>query len=85
MAMSAAARRTGDAELARACDAFRRLLEGSAPDLTELTEAAQRVIRPFKEFAALPPERRVEALDGFIETLTERIGRFEAALPVPDR
>ena len=82
--LTLAARRTGDAELVRACEAFRRLMEGSAPDLTALTEAAQRLIQPVKEFAARPVEEQHATLTQFIQTLTENIGVFEAALPQED-
>ena len=82
--LTLAARRTGDAELVRACEAFRRLMEDGAPDLTALTEAAQRLIQPVKEFAARPVEEQHATLNQFIQTLTENIGVFEAALPQED-
>lgn len=80
-ALTLAARRTGDAELVRACETFRRLMEGSAPDLSALTQAAQQLIQPVKEFVARPAEEQHATLNAFVQTLTERIGVFEAALP----
>ena len=79
--MVLAARRTGDAELVHACEAFRKLLEGSAPDLSGLTEAAQQLIDPVKEFAARPVEEQHATLAPFIQTLIDNIGTFESALP----
>jgi len=75
------ARRTGDAELVHACEALKRLMDTCAPDLSALTEAAQRLIDPVKEFAARPIEEQHATLSPFVQTLIENIGSFEAALP----
>lgn len=76
------ARRTGDSELVRACEALQKLMDDCAPDLSGLTEAAQRLIDPVKEFAARPIEEQHASLSPFIQTLIENIGAFETALPV---
>lgn len=78
------ARRSGDAELARACDTIADYLRGlrmpaAAPDLIE---AAQELIVPIKDFVALPD--RKEHIDDFCAEITARIGRFEEQLTSKD-
>ena len=76
-----AAHRTGDAELVRACESLRRLMEGCAPDLTALTAAARELIDPIKDFAARPVDEQHATLSPFMQTIVEKIGAFESALP----
>ena len=79
--MTLAARRTGDADLVRACEALQRLMDGCAPDLSALTDAANRLIDPVKEFAARSRDEQHATLGAFIQALVDNIGAFEAALP----
>ena len=77
------ARRTGDAELARACDTLADYLRGlrtAGPD-PELIDAAQALIDPIKEFVVRPRQEREEALDDFCVLLSEQVGELEARLP----
>lgn len=76
------AQRSGDAELARACDVItkylrqRRVAEaGEKPG-----SAAAELIAPIKDFLALPPEERARELEPFCEDLAARIGAAEAEL-----
>lgn len=76
------ARRSGDAELARACDTIADYLRGlraPASDLS-LIEAAQELITPIKEFIAR--DDRAAHLDQFCAEITERIGALEARIPM---
>ena len=82
--LTLAARRTGDAELVRACEAFARLMTGAAPDLTNLTHAAQAIIDPIKAFAARTPDEQHAGLSPFLQNLLSNIGNLEAALPLND-
>ena len=79
--MTLSARRTGDAELVHACEAFQRLMEGAAPDLSALHDAAKQLIDPIKEFAAQSADTQHASLSMFIQTLIEAIGALEACLP----
>ena len=72
------ARRSGDAELARACDTLADYLRGlrmPAADLA-LMEAARELIAPIKDFIAQPD--RAGHLDDFCAEIAGRIGRVEA-------
>ena len=78
------ARRSGDAELARACDVIAGYLRGlrlGAPE-REVLEAAQALVNPIKEFVARPPEERVGALNEFCDELVARVGALESRLPL---
>ena len=78
------ARRSGDAELARACDVIAGYLRGlrlAAPE-REVLSAAQALVDPIKEFIARPREERVEALDGFCDELVACVGALESRLPL---
>ena len=76
------ARRSGDSELARACDVLAQYLRGQRSPAAgpELTQAAQNVITPVKEFMALSGQARMEAADEFCENIAQRIGDLEARL-----
>lgn len=72
------ASRSGDVELARACDIIAQYLRGlrmQSPD-RELVEAAQSLIMPIKEF--IGREDRAECLDQFCADMAEKIGAVEA-------
>ena len=82
-ALTSEARRTGDAELARACDVLTQFLRGRRQQEVSaaLTRAAHNVISPIKEFAALSAQARVEAAEDFCADIIQRIGELEAQLP----
>ena len=91
-AMVLSARRTGDAELVHACEALQHLMDGYAPDFSAVTDAADALIAPIKEFAARTPDEQHATLTAFLQTLTDRIGPLEsssaargARLSPPDR
>lgn len=77
--LTLSARRTGDAELVRACEALQRLMDGCAPDPSALISAAKGLIDPVKEFAARTGDEQHATLGAFVQTLVEHIGAFEAA------
>ena len=79
-ALSAEARRSGDAELARACDVLTQYLRAARPAPAALAEAAQAIVNPIKEFIALSPAARMEAAEDFCGEMTDRIGELEACL-----
>ena len=73
-------RRSGDTELARACDTLADYLRGlrmPAADLA-LIEAAQELIAPIKDFIALPDKEA--HLSEFCAEITDRIGAVEERL-----
>lgn len=76
------ARRTGDAELAKACDVLTQYLRTQRAPLPEagVADAARALIGPIKEFVALDAAARTEAADSFCEQIAERIGDLEARL-----
>ena len=76
------AQRSGDAELARACDVIAKYLRQrrSVEAGEKLLGAAAELIAPIKDFLALPPEERVRELEPFCEDLAARIGAAEAEL-----
>jgi len=77
------AQRSGDAELARACDTITRYLleRRTALEGEALAEAAAELIAPIKEFLALPRDVRVQEMEPFCESITAQIGAVEAAMP----
>ena len=81
-ALVAEARRSGDAELARACDVLTQYLRGErAPHAEDgLADAAREVIGPIKEFVALDAAARMEAAQSFCDDIARRIGALEAQL-----
>ncbi|MBR1559830.1 MAG: hypothetical protein IJ646_06285 [Clostridia bacterium] len=79
--LAAEGRRTGDAELARACDVLAQYLRGQrAPAGEELARAAREVIDPVRAFAALSGQARAEAADSFCEDVMRRVEALEARL-----
>ena len=76
------AQRSGDAELARACDVITKYLrQRRVADAGERPgSAAAELIAPIKDFLALPPEERARELEPFCEDLAARIGAVEAEL-----
>ena len=83
-ALVSEARRTGDRELAHACDVLAQYLQGRRSPADEgLTEAALELIRPIKEFVALDSGARMEASQAFCDDIARRIGALEAQLDAP--
>ena len=76
------ARRSGDAELAKACDVLTQYLRLQRSSQAEegVADAARALIGPIKEFVALDASARMEAADSFCEQIAERIGELEAKL-----
>jgi len=81
-ALVSEARRSGDAELARACDVLTQYLRGERAPRGEdgLADAAREVIGPIKEFVALDAAARMEAAQSFCDDIARRIGALEAQL-----
>ena len=81
-ALVAEARRSGDAELARACDVLTQYLQGRREPAADgaVASAARELVGPIKEFAALDSRARMEAADAFCDDIRRRIGALEAAL-----
>ena len=81
-ALVAEARRSGDAELARACDVLTQYLQNQrAPKSDDgLADAARELIGPIKEFVALDTGARMEAAEAFCDDIARRIGALEAKL-----
>ena len=78
------ARRTGDRELAHACDVLVQYLQGRrAPSDDGLAEAARDMIAPIKEFVALDSGARMEAAEAFCDDIARRIGALEERLDAP--
>ena len=75
------ARRSGDAELARACDVLTQYLRGQrmAPP-AQLAGAAQELIAPIKAYIALDAPARTEAAEEFCGDMARRIGKLESLL-----
>ena len=74
--------RSGDSELARACDVLTQYLQGrrAAPADDGLAEAARDLIVPIKEFVALDSSARMEAAEAFCDDIARRIGALEERL-----
>ena len=85
-ALVAEARRSGDAELARACDVLTQYLKGQRPAAAQdrLAEAAEALVGPIKEYIALEPGARMEAAEEFCGDMARRIGALEAVLEERD-
>ena len=69
--------RSGDAELARACDVICRYLMERR---MQPSSAVCDLIAPIKDFLALPEEERTAEIGPFCELLAERIGEAEEAM-----
>ena len=80
--LSEEGRRSGDPELARACEVIAAYLLRERENTVRegLNAAAQELIAPVKDFLALENEGRVQALESFCDEMTERIGALEACL-----
>ena len=75
------ARRSGDAELARACDVLVNYLRARRPASDgAIAETARAIIAPVKEFLALSPDARMETAEAFCDDMRQRIGALEAQL-----
>ena len=80
-ALVSEAKRTGDRELAHACDVLAQYLQGRrAPADDDLAVAARELIAPIKEFVALDAGARMEAAEAFCDDITRRIGALEEKL-----
>ena len=78
-ALAAEGRRSGDAELAHACDVLTRYLRGNRPPQRG-ADAARALIGPIKEFIALDADARMEAAQSFCDDMARRVGELEALL-----
>ena len=76
------AHRSGDAELARACDTITRYLLGLRTIHSDesLSAAVEKLIITVKEFLALPEADKCESLESFCADMTISIGHVEAML-----
>ena len=83
--LMAEARRSGDAELARACDVLTQYLRSQrAPqEEDDVSDAARALIGPIKEFVALDSGARMEAAQAFCDDIARRIGALEEHLDAP--
>ncbi len=81
-ALATEARRSGDAELARACDVLTQYLRGRRESREDgaLAEAARALVSPIKEYVALDPSARMEAAQAFCDDIAGKIGRLEERL-----
>ena len=79
--MEEAAHRSGDAELARACDTLSKYLQGLQQPSSKLVDATQRLVSPVKEFIALSREERIPHMDEFCQELTVCISELESCIP----
>ncbi len=80
------ARRSGDAELARACDTLAQYLRGlrTPAGNTEFMSAAQELVNPLKEFIALSTEERIQSVNEFCDEMTARIGDLESRMALDE-
>ena len=85
-ALSSEGRRSGDPELAKACDVITAYLLRERENAVQegLEAAAAELIAPVKDFLALEDEGRVQALEGFCDEMTARIGALEACLTMQE-
>ena len=78
------ARRSGDAELAKACDVLTQYLQGRRGGREgDALAAARELIDPIKAFVALDTGARMEAAQAFCDDMAERIGALEQRLDEP--
>ena len=78
--MVSQAQRSGDAELAQACDILARHIRRRG-DHSRMMEAARELISPLKDFLALPGEEKLTRMQPFCEDISQKIGALEAAMP----
>lgn len=78
--MEEAARRSGDAELARACDTLAKYLQSYPPEADRLAEAARPFVALSKDFLALSHEDRAAQMEDYCAELTVRLSALEAAI-----
>lgn len=76
------ARRSGDAELAKACDIFAKFLRTQRENMASerLCAAVSELIDPLKDFLALDADAKLEALEDFCEEAAGHIGAVEECL-----
>ena len=81
-ALVSEAHRSGDAELARACDVLTAYLRAQRVARPEgaISSAVREVIAPIKQFVALSPDERMEAAESFCDDIAARIGALESRL-----
>jgi len=79
-ALVSQAQRTGDAELAQACDILCRHI-GKARIPAALSAAVEGLIQPLKDFLALPEEVRLQEIEPFCQSIAHCIGAVEENLP----
>ena len=81
-AMNAEAQRSGNADLARACETITKYLrEKRFSDSAEaLCEASRALVEAVKEFLALSEDSRPDGLPQFCSEIAERVVAVEAAL-----
>ena len=81
-ALVAEARRSGDVELARACDVLTQYLRGQRgpAEGDRLADAARALVTPIKEYIAMDAGARMEAAEEFCGDMARRIGALEALL-----
>lgn len=79
-------RRSGDAELAKACDVLVKYLRSQRESgISErLYAAVNEMMNPLRNFLALDAEEKAQTLDDFCAEMTECIGNVEEAL-MPER
>ena len=79
-------RRSGDPDLARACDVLTAYLlrERESAAHAQLNAAAAELVAPVKDFLALDEGARQQAVEGFCEEMSRRIGTLEACLPTAE-
>ena len=70
------AQRSGDAELARACDVLSQYVKQRC-DAQALSAAAAELVQGIKDFLAMPEDKKKEELEGFCERMGVCIGTVE--------
>ena len=83
--LTLAARRTGDAELVRACETLTALIDASRREerfcAPQLVNAVKGFVRPLKNFLSMDDEGRRREMNDFAREMTGLIGQLEAQLP----
>ena len=85
-ALVSEARRSGDSELARACDVLTQYLQNRRAGAGDegVADAARALIAPIKAFVALDSDARMEAAEAFCDDIARRIGALEERLDETD-